>query len=897
MRHWVIRLGISAALALVLAPTAFAQTGKITGRVIDRETGDPLPGASVIIDGTSQGAAADMDGGYTILNVRPGTYAIRASLIGFAAQTVEGVRVLIDKTTEQDFVLGEEVFEGEEVVVVAERALVQRDLTSSSVSVSSEELASLPVQSFSDVVNLQAGVVDGHFRGGRTGEVAYLVDGVPVNDVFDQSFAFQVENNAIQEIEIISGTFNAEYGQAQSGVVNIVTRDGGSSFEGSVSGYVGDYLTSETTLFERDRTFSPTGSYEAQGALSGPILGDRLTFFGSGRFVRNDGYLWGRRVVEPIYTPTDQRQEVQVQNPDGTMRSVFVPALGDSSLVSMNWSQQATAQLKLTARITPVTTLRVNGLLQKDEGQNYDHLFRFNPGGIPTVYGSSQSVIATLNQVFGSKSFADLKLAYFANAVDEYVYEDPLDARYPSDAALRELRPSFSYFLGGARMTQFRRETTTAVARLDFTSQIAARHLMKLGVEGKRHTLTLDDFEVKNNAGTGFEPGIPPAGTPDHVAYEQEPFELSAYVQDKMEFDYLVLNVGVRLDYFDARAEVPSDFTRPRTSERRQADTKWQVSPRLGLAFPLSERGIVHVAYGHFFQMPPFSFLYTNPDYIYDPEQGLGRPFGYADLEPEQTVAYEIGLQQAFTDALGLDVTLYYKTIRNLLGTRLETIAAGAGEDFQLSRYGRFVNRDYGQVKGLIVSFEKRGTTPGSPTLNVDYTFQIARGNASDPRDALLAEQGGNEPTKQLVPLDWDRRHQLNLTTTLGDASKGLGLVSLIGRLGSGLPYTPSASDERTGLENSARRPASATFDLFASRTIGLGGLFGDARPGLFLRVYNLLDTQNVTNVYTDTGRPEPNLRFYSGQPLGLNTKTDFLRRPDFYAAPRQVTLGASLTF
>ena len=211
---------------LLLAAPAWAQTGKITGRVLDA-TGEGVPGASVQIVGTAQGAAADADGLYTILGVRPGTVSLRASAIGYAAQTVEGVRVFIDKTTEQTLRLTEEGVSADEVVITAERPLVQRDLTSSSVSVSSEQIRSLPVQSFQDIVNLQAGVVEGHFRGGRTGEVSYLVDGIPVNDVFDQSFAFQVENTAIQEVEIISGTFNAEYGQAQSGVVNIVTKDGG----------------------------------------------------------------------------------------------------------------------------------------------------------------------------------------------------------------------------------------------------------------------------------------------------------------------------------------------------------------------------------------------------------------------------------------------------------------------------------------------------------------------------------------------------------------------------------------------------------------------------------------------------------------------------------------------
>ncbi len=885
--------GVVLLLLVGLVPPAAAQTGKIAGRVLDAATGEGLPGVNVVVQGTTLGAATDVDGYYTILNLRPGTYAVRASLIGFTPQVVEGVRVLINQTTELDFQLAEEVLEGEEVVVTASRPLVQRDLTSSSVSVSSEQLDALPVQSFSDVVNLQAGVVDGHFRGGRIGEVAYLVDGVPVNDVYDQNFAFQVENNAIQEVEIISGTFNAEYGQAQSGVVNIVTKDGGATYEGSLNAYLGDYATAATDLFPRGRGVSPTGTYEVQGTLSGPVpgLGERLTFFGSGRFVRNDGFLYGRRIVEPVYAETPDRQAVVVDDGSQEPRVVLVPALGDSAYVPMNWSEQATAQLKLSARLWGSSRLTLNGLRQQDRGQNYDHLFRYNPDGIPTVYGDSYSLLATYNHVFGARSFLDLKLALFQNGVDEYVYEDPLDPRYPRDAALRELRPSFSFFLGGARMTHFSRQTRTQVARADFTSQVTRRHLVKTGVEVKRHRLDLTSFEVKNNAGTGFQPAIPPAGTPDHVAYLQEPVEGSAYVQDKMEFDYLVVNLGLRLDYFDARAEVLEDFGRPRTGERRPTSVKWQLSPRFGLAYPLSERGVVHVAYGHFFQMPPFDFLYTNPDYIYDPEQGLNRAFGYADLEPQQTIAYEIGLQQAFTDLIGMDVTLYYKDIRNLLGTRIETIAAGVGEDFQLSRYGRYVNRDYGQVKGVILSFERRPAD--GYTLAVDYTFQIARGNASNPRDVLIAEQSGAEPNKQLVPLDWDRRHQLNLRLTVGQADRGAGLVSLIGRLGTGLPYTPSIADERTGLENSARMPGTATFDLFASRRLALGRL----QPGLFLRVYNVFDARNVTSVYTDTGRPTPNLRYYSGTAQGLNSKTEFLQRPDFYAAPRQVTLGMSINF
>lgn len=877
-------------LALVALPAAaHAQTGKIAGRVVDT-SGEALIGVNVQIDGTQQGNTTDLDGYYAILNVRPGTYSVRASYVGFAAQTVEGVRVQIDKTAEIDFRMAEESFVGEEVVVTAERPLVQRDLTSSSASVSREQLQSLPVQSFQDVVNLQAGVSEGHFRGGRIGEVAYLVDGIPVNDVFDGSFAYQVENDAIQEIEIISGTFNAEYGQAQSGVVSIVTRDGGSTFEGSLNGYVGGYATTDSDLFEGA---SGLGTYETQGTLSGPIWGDKLTFFASGRLVRDDGWLYGRQVVLPVYTGLTDVTTIQAYgrdvrvpiNPDGS------PALGDSSLASMSWSEQTTGQLKLTAKLWSGARLSISGLVQRDQGQNYDHLFRYNPAGRPTVHGASESVTAAFNQVIGTKTVLDVRAAAFRNNVSEYLYEDPLDQRYPYDEALRVLGGNFSFYRGGASMRWFERATDTYLARADLSSQITRLHLVKTGIEVKQHRLTLDEFGILRNSSTGFEPQLPDAGTPDRVRYDESPIELAAYVQDKMEFDYLVVNAGLRLDVFNANSNVPADFEYPTEGETRETTTKWQVSPRVGVAFPLSESGSVHVAYGHFFQMPSFSYLFTNPDYRFNPEAGLGRAFGYADLEPEQTVAYELGLQQAFGQSVAVDLTVYYKDVRNLLGTRLETL--GPDQNFALERYGRFINTDYGNVKGLIVSFEKRADAEGGASVNLDYTFQVARGNASDPRDVLSDEASGNEPEKQLAPLDWDRRHQINAQVAVGAPTSGAGLFSIIAKAGSGLPYTPARAGQRLGVRNSARKPPLTTVDLFYTRQLRVAGL----TPGLFVRVYNLFDARTVRNVYSETGRTTPNLRDYTGVPAGLNTLDEFITRPDFYAPPRQIQIGASFSF
>ena len=183
--------------------------GKIAGRVVDALTGDPLPGVNVVIDGTTQGTATDLNGEYNIIRVRPGTYAVRASFIGFSSQVRTDVKVEIDQTTRVDFEMAEEVFEGEEIVVTAERGIVQMDRTTTTAVMDASQLEALPVTGIGDAINLQAGVVDGRFRGGRSGEVAYLVNGVPINNAFNNQAAFEVEQNMVSSLQVISGVFNA----------------------------------------------------------------------------------------------------------------------------------------------------------------------------------------------------------------------------------------------------------------------------------------------------------------------------------------------------------------------------------------------------------------------------------------------------------------------------------------------------------------------------------------------------------------------------------------------------------------------------------------------------------------------------------------------------------------
>lgn len=861
-------------------------TGKIVGQVIEAETGETLPGVNVSIVGTLQGAVTDIDGYFIILNVSPGTYELKASFLGFKTQIVQEVRVKINQTTTIDFTMGESVIKGEEVVVTAERPIVQKDLTSSKASISSKEMQIMPVENFNDVVNLQAGVVDGHFRGGRLGEVAYLVDGIPINDSFDNSYAYQVENNSIQEVEVISGTFNAEFGQAQSGVVNIVTKDGRDEYEGNFSLYSGDYLTTHDKTFKNNTSISPLDIYDIQGSLSGSVPGfkNKLHFFMSGRTINDEGYLYGQNIVRPVWNGTDTGSLV---NANG--RDVYVPELGDSSYSSMNWSKQNTIQLKLTSSHIKGNKLSITGLYQNDEGQGYNHLYSYNPDGIPTNYGESISLNVVNNYLINNTTFINIKGAYFINRSKSYVYENPLDSRYPRDDAQSFLGGNFSFYRGGAVMDQTSRETGTFLTGFDITSQVNRQNMIKAGGLLKFYSIEFRTFEVLNNSSTGFIPAIPPEGTPDHVYFDESPIEVSAYIQDKMEFDYMVVNLGLRFDYFDANSTFPSDYGRPTTSEKTNTSSNWQISPRFGIAYPISESGVVHVSYGHFFQVPSFQYLYINPDYTYNPEVGLSRVFGNPDLKPQQTVSYEIGLQQGFQNILSVQVTAFYKDIRNLLGTRIETIQPGFDEPFPLSKYGRYINTDYGQTKGLIFNVEKR--MQNNFSFNINYSFQVASGNASDPQSRALDELAGVQTEKQLVPLDWDRRHQLNASSSF--LTKSNWVLTILGEYGSGFPYTPSKSNERIGLVNSDRKPTYVNFDMYASKSFTIKG----TNASVFARIYNLFDTQNETEVYNDTGRAFPNLQFQTGIPQGLNTKDEYLFRPDFYSAPRRVTIGLNLSF
>ncbi len=891
---WVTLLTV-----FVAAPLRAQTTGKIAGMVTDSESGTPLPGVNVFIEGTTKGTATNFDGEYTIIGVSPGTYNIVASFVGFAQKTITGVEVNAGLTAELDIVLAEEVFEGEEVVIVATRPVVQKDLTATTAIVSGEDIRALPVENFADVIALQAGVVDGHFRGGRIGEVGYWIDGMPVTDVFDGSLGVSIENNMVEELQVVTGAFNAEFGQAMSGIVNIVTRDGQNNFSGGLRAFAGDYVSPNNDLFTNIDDFSATAVQNIEADLSGPIKRNRLFFNSSIRHFTNDGHLYGRRVFLPEDVGLDPTGRVALLNEAGS---------GDSSFVALNPFEKTSGQAKITWKIGNMK-LAATGIASREEfkGGLGTQDAAFLPDARRDERKDAFTGFLKLTHTVSATTFYELGFTRTLSEFDSRMFEDPFDDRFLDNTYIEftDGLITSNFRVGGTDNGRFSRQTKTWLGKLDVTSQLNQRNQIKAGLEYRQHELDfLDQFTAVFPVGDQFERALVTNG-----AYNRTPTEFSAYIQDKIEFDGLIVNAGLRFDYFDSDGPIFADETNPDFvfEERRQelsdgevftsASSKTQVSPRLGVSFPISETGVVHFSYGWFFQVPNFELLYRNPFFrLGTSGSGLIGLIGNADLEPQKTINGEIGIKQGLADGATVEITAFFRDINDLAGTATDPILISGTS----ARYGKFVNSDFGFVRGMILRFNQQVT--GNLSVTTDYTFQVAKGNASDPAAVFNAAQAKQEREQQIVPLDWDQTHTASVQVVYRDNNLNWGF-GIISSFGSGLPFSPVQTTQQTGVIlpttiqlNSEEKPTTWDVDLTADKTFNIN----DATVQIFTKIDNVFDRKNEFGVFGDTGRATNSLQkrvdaaSFQGNPAFLNR---WYTRPDFFSEPRRVTVGVSYRF
>ena len=874
----------------LLSGFLFSSNGKLTGTITQKSDNAPAVGVNIMIADTYLGAASGQDGRFVILNIPPGTYSVRVDAIGFTPVVLQNVRITTSQTTEINIKLDESVVEGQEVTVVAERPLVQKDLTASQRVTTAKEIADMPVESFLGVLSTHAGVnksADGalHVRGGRSNEVGYYIGGVSMsNPFFTNSLAVGLSNKALEEMKLVSGAFNAEYGNAMSGVVNVKVKDGGKDYQGSLSYYAGDYNSNAEDIFPNISDQSFTANTTLDAFVSGPVipgLGDKLTFNISVRRNQSEGYLNGIREHSPgdfAYFP-----------PSGNW---YIQMTGDSNYVPMNPSESNNFLSKFTWRLSPRIKISTQSIMSQSQSKSYSHAYKYNPEGIATGYTQNNNHSLQINHSLSPKSFYEGNVFFSDTDYKNYLYADTLDQRYVNTDYINTEPTSATFLFGGTQMGHTYRNSKSVGGKFDFTSQISSNHEIKTGFSFRNDNLVERNLTVLYDQNFDEPTVLSENKSPYHIFYDKDAIQYSAYIQDKMEYSSMIMNLGIRYDAFVPNDSTIANLLYPE-ADQKEAKTKTMISPRIGVSLPITDKGIFHFSYGHFYQMPTLRNLYRESYF----GAGLAPTVGNPDLKPEKTVLYEFGFQQQFGNLIGMDFNVFYKDIRELLA--LQSIRYNS-PNYGPSNYSIYLNKDYGSARGLTLSITKRYDPVSRTSLWVDYTYQKSEGNSVNSGSFYFSALSGTEEEKLIVPLSWDQSHLLNTTLIVGDPSKTT--LGIIGKISTGWPYTPSIPNANfIPKPNSGRKPVQRNVDAKLETRVSVKGY----RVALFVRVYNLFDLRNERYVFDDTGTAKYTYEYRSNQESeqlienygmpGLHTWEDYVTRPNYYSAPRSFKVGLSL--
>ncbi len=770
--------------------------GKISGVVIDAETKEPLPGANVIIEGTSYGAATNIDGQYYIINLEPKIYTLVASYIGYNKAVIEHVEVNTGQTTVINISLTSKAITSKEVVVIAQKPIIQKDVSSSQDVIYGNKLSVMPmVTDVKDYIGLQAGVQGLSIRGGSVNQTAVMINGaLDIDPTTNQPFT-GVPLSAIQEVSIIKGGFNAEYGNIRSGMINITTKDGDKSrYHVSV-----DYQISPAHQKHFGPSmFSPDSYYlrpyfDPQVAFTGTQNWPEymrqqypVSFQGWDKWVQENPQ-WGLtpKQAEEVFmwthtvdafpqwgisgsealgqtgrtegTQPDQNIDASLSGPFPFISdylgglTFFASFKGNDTYLAVPFvrpdNQEQDTYLKLTSHIAKGMKLSAQGIYSHLSGVNY------NIGN--GVDGSFMSVMNSLYQAnrentyyFWQSAWSPLDLyrsllsvnfehvlspsTYYtfigSYGTDVYKSDGYLSARDTTtlikigNVSLNQIPWGWSNSPfqevvdqpdrrilggGGGGMIWDHSHASMVDLKFDLFSQLNNYNGLKTGFDVNLTNMYVDRAKYKSTSKAQVLTEPPPQDW-FSLQYNAFPVIGSFYIQDKIELEGMVANIGVRADYYNTNTisyfvdpyskyyggQYASVFTDSIPQARVKGKLKW--SPRIGIAFPIAERAKFYFNYGHFYEYPTSSEMYG----ILRGENQKITQVGNPNAELPETVAYELGVELNVADAYLLKVSGYYKDVTNQL-TNVEYVSESS------VYYNTVRNQNIADIRGLELSFEK----------------------------------------------------------------------------------------------------------------------------------------------------------------------------------------------
>ena len=875
---------------------------------------------------------------------------------------------------------------GDVIRVIAETPMVIRDKVASISIIKREELMALPTRGFEEVVGIQTGVVkiqgggsnrrgsreatnapELNIKGGRPSEVAYYVDGFSQQDPLSGTSTANISNNAIQEIKLISGGFPAEYGHVTSGVVEVTTISGSDEYHANVEIVTdnwGDGLkhTYDQNWYSIDLRGPVPGLEKGSffASVERRYFGDRQpsavtedVLPGSPVRLPNnslDGWSYMGKIdydfaenLKFQLSGTGSRDEWRQYLHSYLFNSAHSPYYLDKNLgmnAKLTYTPNASTFYNLSGTYFVTERFRGDGVHRQDlwdygrpggnPANDPMNLFRaWDDPSTPVVYETRFVVTDTVTGAGDS-------MVFISSGDEGHLFDDYL-----------KRKSSYIGFKG------------------QVTSELNAEHTLKAGFEFNRHTLRRYQHLFPKDVYSGVDGG----GFQDVNRYgydlfgnesddedwqneTKHPLDIGFFLQDRLEFRGLILTAGLRFDYFDYKARRFRDVELPlnpdclgcpdeiidgvlvtyppddgTASSLDLSDTEaskkfTRLSPRLGIAFPVSDKTQMRLSYGHFYQRPVLDRLYVGYDFMgYKIRTGgYYVSFGSPNIEPPKTTAYEIGISQQLGENTAFEVNVFYKDVTDLIQV--------FNQASQPTSFASYRNSDYGTIKGLEFTLKTRRTR--QIALDIKYTLSFATGTGSYSNTQGNVAWTNSETPRQTAPLTFDQRHkfvgvfdirfQEEEGPRFGDffplANFGANIVL---QAYSGTPYTPSQITNEATLgafapialdtRNSETGPWTLVADLKFERSFDVGNF--TIAPYFWIK--NLLDRDNAVQVWEGTGLPNSTgyLETPAGQDFiaffGANHDASGLtgeekyqlaqNTPRNYGNPRQIFFGLRASF
>lgn len=777
-----------------------AYGGKISGKVTDSETGKPLIGANVIIEGTTMGAAAGLNGEYFIINVSPGSYNLMANVIGYAPMTVTGVLVKINQTITANFSLTPQIIEGQEVIVVAEKHVVQLDVANTQTILTGDDIAALPVAQFNNILDKQVGIREADsrglfFRGSPQASVSLTLDGIETRDNVDNQIYTRVNPDEVEQVEVLTGGFNAEYGNASAGVISVVTKEGGDKYSGTF-----DYRYG----VPHRKHFGPSLRYYFDQYYLGPEFDWEKTAAGIDSTSPYIGFRDRPELLKELYK-WRMRDEVSKygHKPDLNFTATFggpIPFLKNTTFFtsvrrentnylyngSTDHFSDGGVMAKITSHIIPgmkinltcryTETIGVNRYDRRLVMEQHGIVDQNNPGGgtgaerrflyqgveagawssmggfpyadrmsISERYRNSYGI--TLNHTLSSRTFYEINLLYsnyrvhgappelrdttatktFVNPADT-TYRVTLKGEYALapdgfwDLAISE--PWGVTYKGTYGLTENDYDKNIGL-KVEITSQVNKYNQVSSGLQFTYTDLLKDEW--RNSAD----------GKSSSWYWHVYPKHLAIWLKDKLEFEGMIANIGLRADcriphhrWFDT-VNNPYDYhwsdsfaygteDSTATGPHYKPPVKWVLAPRLSISNPIGASAKIFFNWGHYYQEPPYERQYYFMRRYDAPTFWI---YGNPELEYQKTVQYEVGYEQNILDMFRVAATGFYKDNTNLVngGIRYSSMSKWLGDQRYRVNYETYNSNYYQSIRGLQFTIEKRVGKFWTGWFNYDY--------------------------------------------------------------------------------------------------------------------------------------------------------------------------------